>query len=164
MKEQWIQQMQQKLAGYRQPAPEVSWDEIEKALANNRQKAKAKMVQIWTRRIAAAVVVLVAVTTGYMAMDRHEKPSPQQKKEKIGTKEYDVSHCGPYPVNPSRSCCLSATNHSWCRRQFCSQSLSLRRKYRTRKRRLLFCRRKNPPFSRRKNLQSLRGKILLPKL
>ena len=100
MKEQWIQQMQQKLAGYRQPAPEVSWDEIEKALANNRQKAKAKMVQIWTRRIAAAVVVLVAVTTGYMAMDRHEKPSPQQKKEKIGTKESDVSHCGPYPVNP----------------------------------------------------------------
>ena len=60
MKEQWIQQMQQKLAGYRQPAPEVSWDEIEKALANNRQKAKARMVQMWTRRIAAAVVVLVA--------------------------------------------------------------------------------------------------------
>lgn len=106
MKEQWIQQMQQKLAGYRQPAPEVSWDEIEKALANNRQKAKARMVQLWTRRIAAAVVVLVAVTTGYLALNqqeetitannmetevRHEKENPQPKEEKIVAKE-SVSH------------------------------------------------------------------------
>jgi hypothetical protein len=106
MKEQWIQQMQQKLAGYRQPAPEVSWDEIEKALVNNRQKAKARMVQLWTRRIAAAVVVLVAVTTGYLAWNqqeetitannvetevRHEKENPQPKEEKIVAKE-SVSH------------------------------------------------------------------------
>lgn len=106
MKEQWIQQMQQKLAGYRQPAPEVSWDEIEKALANNRQKAKARMVQLWTRRIAAAVVVLVAVTAGYLALNRkeettiannvetevrHEKENPQPKEEKIVAKE-SVSH------------------------------------------------------------------------
>lgn len=106
MKEQWIQQMQQKLAGYRQPAPEVSWDEIEKALANNRQKAKARMVQLWTRRIAAAVVVLVAVTTGYLAWNQQEETitannvetevsnketSPQPKEEKIVAKE-SVSH------------------------------------------------------------------------
>lgn len=106
MKEQWIQQMQQKLAGYRQPAPEVSWDEIEKALANNRQKAKARMVQMWTRRIAAAVVVLVAVTTGYLAWNQQEdtttannvetevsnkETSPQPKEEKIVAKE-SVSH------------------------------------------------------------------------
>ena len=106
MKEQWIQQMQQKLAGYRQPAPEVSWDEIEKALANNRQKAKARMVQLWTRRIAAAVVVLVAVTTGYLAWNqqedtitanqgetevRYKKENPQPKEEKIVAKE-SVSH------------------------------------------------------------------------
>lgn len=106
MKEQWIQQMQQKLAGYRQPAPEVSWDEIEKALANNRQKAKARIVQMWTRRIAAAVVVLVAVTTGYLAWNQQEdtttannvetevsnkETSPQPKEEKIVAKE-SVSH------------------------------------------------------------------------
>lgn len=106
MKEQWIQQMQQKLAGYRQPAPEVSWDEIEKALANNRQKAKARMVQLWTRRIAAAVVVLVAVTTGYLALNQQEETitannvetevsnketSPQPKEEKIVAKE-SVNH------------------------------------------------------------------------
>ena len=73
MKEQWIQQMQQKLAGY---------------------------------RIAAAVVVLVAVTTGYLALNqqeetitannvetevRHEKENPQPKEEKIVAKE-SVSH------------------------------------------------------------------------
>ena len=53
MKEQWKQQMRQKMADYKEPAPEVSWDEIEKALAANKQKAKT--VAMWPRRIAAAV-------------------------------------------------------------------------------------------------------------
>ena len=101
MKEQWIIEMQQKMAGYRQPVPEVSWDKIEKALAKNRQKAK--MVQIWTRRIAAAVVVLVVVIAGYLALNRLEdtvttnkveavvsrgKVNLQQKEEKTVEKEF----------------------------------------------------------------------------
>ena len=72
MKEQWRQQMQQKLADYQQPAPEVSWDALDKALANNRRKAKT--IPMWTRRIAAAVVALVAVTGGYLAFHHDEAP------------------------------------------------------------------------------------------
>jgi hypothetical protein len=41
MKEQWRQHMQQKMADYRQPAPEVSWEKIDKALTSNKPKAKA---------------------------------------------------------------------------------------------------------------------------
>ena len=41
MKEQWRQQMQQKMADYQQPAPEVSWEMLDKALAANKPKAKA---------------------------------------------------------------------------------------------------------------------------
>ena len=77
MKEQWIIEMQQKLADYRQPAPEVSWDLIEEALAKNRQRAKAKMVQMWTKRIAAAVLALVVATMGYRALNKQEATIPQ---------------------------------------------------------------------------------------
>lgn len=72
MKEQWKQQMQQKMADYKRPAPEVSWDALDKALASNRHKAKT--VQMWTRRIAAAVVALVIVTGGYLAFHHEEAP------------------------------------------------------------------------------------------
>ena len=98
MKEQWRQEMQQKMAGYKRPAPEVSWDELSKALAGNRRKAKE--AQMWTRRIAAAVVAIVAVTAGYLAFDqqedsiinnnkveavvKHEKTEPQQLQQKTG--------------------------------------------------------------------------------
>ena len=76
MKEQWRQQMQQKLADYKRPAPEVSWEELDKALAHNRHVSenKAKKVPMWTRRIAAAVVALVAVTGGYLAFHHAEAP------------------------------------------------------------------------------------------
>ena len=36
MKEEWKKQMQQKMADYRQPAPEVSWNEIDKLLPSHR--------------------------------------------------------------------------------------------------------------------------------
>ena len=77
MKEQWIIEMQQKLAGYRQPAPEVSWDVIEEALTKNRHRVKAKKVQMWTCRIAAAVLVLVVATMGYRALNKQEATIPQ---------------------------------------------------------------------------------------
>lgn len=74
MKEQWRQQMQEKLADYRKSAPEVSWEKIDKALTSNKPKAKA--VLMWMRRIAAAVAVLVVATAGYLALDRnHEELS-----------------------------------------------------------------------------------------
>ena len=62
MKEQWRQQMQQKMADYQQPAPEVSWDQLDKALAAN--KSKAKVMPMWTRWLAAAVMVgAIAIPT-----------------------------------------------------------------------------------------------------
>ena len=64
MKEQTKKEIQQKLADYRQPAPEVSWAELEKALAANR---KAKAVVMWPKRLAAAAVVLLMVGFGWWA-------------------------------------------------------------------------------------------------
>jgi len=71
MKEQWKQQMRQKMADYKEPAPEVSWDEIDKALAANKQQVKT--VAMWPRRIAAAVVVLVTAGAGYYLLNREQQ-------------------------------------------------------------------------------------------
>ena len=72
MKEQWRQQMQQKMADYKRPAPEVSWDALDNALAQS--KPQAKILPMWMRRVAAAVAVLVLVTAGYLAL-HHEEPA-----------------------------------------------------------------------------------------
>ena len=72
MKEQWRQQMQQKMADYQQPAPEVSWDLLDKALAAN--KPKAKVVPMWMHRLAAAVVVgIVVVSAGYLVLRQQDE-------------------------------------------------------------------------------------------
>ena len=81
MKEQWRQQMQQKMAGYRQPAPEVSWEEIDKALSANRRQAR--VVPLWTRRVAAAVLVLVAVGLGWRAWEFRQTEEPKPLTENV---------------------------------------------------------------------------------
>ena len=46
MNEQWIQQLRQIMDGYQRPAPEVSWDEIDQALAAGKTH---KTRQLWLR-------------------------------------------------------------------------------------------------------------------
>jgi hypothetical protein len=92
MTEQWKKEMQQKMADYRESDIEVSWAEIEKALAANGKQAK--VVPLWTKRVAAAAVVLLIVGGGYW-MTNHQRTEtgkqteqpqmasvPQQQEEK----------------------------------------------------------------------------------
>ena len=74
MEEQWIERLRQKMADYEEPAPEVSWDEIEKAVAANSQKAKT--ITMWPRRIAAAVVVLMTAGAETLLIEGTVKPGP----------------------------------------------------------------------------------------
>lgn len=67
MKEQWIEELRQKMADYKEPAPEVSWEEIEQAVSG--AKRQARVVPMWLRRIAAAILVLIMVFVGYKALD-----------------------------------------------------------------------------------------------
>ncbi|EFZ37161.1 hypothetical protein HMPREF0663_11219 [Hoylesella oralis ATCC 33269] len=73
MKEQWRKEMQQKLAGYRQPAPEVSWAEVEKAVAKSKRSA-TQIPLVW-RRIAAAAMIIFICGSGFILYYRHaDKP------------------------------------------------------------------------------------------
>lgn len=62
MNEQTRKEMKQKLANYRQPAPDVDWGELEKALGPRR---KTNMAALWGKRVAAAAVVLFAIGMGW---------------------------------------------------------------------------------------------------
>lgn len=69
MNEQWIQQMRQKMADYKWPAPEVSWDEIDRALAAGIAR---KTRRLWLRRVAAAAVMLLITGVGYWGLQHTE--------------------------------------------------------------------------------------------
>ena len=62
MKEQWIQEMRQKMADYRRTAPEVSWEEIERAMSANKTR---KTRRLWLQRVAATAAILLIGGVGY---------------------------------------------------------------------------------------------------
>ena len=62
MNEEWIEQMREKMADYQWPAPELSWDELDRALAAGKVR---KTRVLWLRRMAAAAAVLLIAGVGY---------------------------------------------------------------------------------------------------
>lgn len=93
--------MQQKMADYEQPAPKISWEQIELAVAAN--KRKAKIVPLWTRRVAAAAVVLLLAGAGYRALftnksdatENTPQMASQTPSQKTNSPQKDVSSQTP---------------------------------------------------------------------
>lgn len=75
MNEQWMEELRKKMAGYQYPAPEVSWDELDGALAAG---VARKARQHWLRRLAAAAVVLLIAGMGFWIIlhDESEQMRP----------------------------------------------------------------------------------------
>ena len=78
MNEQWIKQMQQKMADYKQPAPEVSWEAIDKAMVANKPH-KVMPFNYWMRGIAAAVVLLLITGISIRLLNRPEDTPVRQQ-------------------------------------------------------------------------------------
>lgn len=74
MNELWIKQIQQKMADYQEPAPEVLWDEVEKAVL---RKQSSPTRRLWLRS-AAAVLLLIATVVGYKALEK-DAPIPEKQ-------------------------------------------------------------------------------------
>lgn len=62
MNEEWIKEMQQKMAGYEHPAPELPWDKVDRVLSANKSRSAR---QLWLKRLAAAAVLLLIAGVGY---------------------------------------------------------------------------------------------------
>ena len=69
MEEEWMLQMREKMADYKWPAPELSWNELDQALAAG---TTHKTHLLWLRRMAAAAVVLLIAGVGYWGLLRHK--------------------------------------------------------------------------------------------
>lgn len=78
MNEQWNKDIRQKLENVRMPAPEVSWADIEKAVAGKRKQNRTRVMALWTVRAAAAAVVVA--TAGITIEHYHSN----NNKEPIG--------------------------------------------------------------------------------
>ena len=70
MNEQWRQQLREKMADYQRPAPEISWDEIDKVL-DARKAHKTRL--LWWWRMAAAAVLLLIAGAGYWGLHHDEE-------------------------------------------------------------------------------------------
>lgn len=76
MEEEWMLQMREKMADYKWPAPELSWDELDQALSAGETH---KTHPLWMRRMVAAAVILLIAGVGYWGLLRH-KTEPIVKK------------------------------------------------------------------------------------
>lgn len=89
MNEQWINDLRQKMTDYEWPAPEVSWDEIDQAVAANRAH-KARL--LWLRRMAAVAVVLLIVGVGYWSLMHNETEPMQPTTASVSNQPQDKNH------------------------------------------------------------------------
>ena len=89
MNEQWINDLRQKMTDYEWPVPEVSWDEIDQAVAANKAH-KAQL--LWLRRMAAAAVVLLIAGVGYWSLMRNDAEPIQQTTASVSNQPQDKNH------------------------------------------------------------------------
>lgn len=83
MSDNWRKHFQDKTDSYKQPVPDISWSEIDKALeerrkayaAENRGQSKRNMSAIWAKRIAAAAAfLLICVSTFHFVFNDNAEP------------------------------------------------------------------------------------------
>lgn len=77
MKEQWIEDLRQRLADYEQPAPTLDWDIIEQTVAAQRKPRRTRLTTLWPRLAAAAAVAALLVGTATLYLSDHTKEVAQ---------------------------------------------------------------------------------------
>ena len=86
--EQWTQELQQKMTGYRRPAPDVSWDELDHALAVGKSR---KMRRFRLQRIAAAAVILLIAGVGYWGFLHDDAVQTLPTTASVGNQPIDAT-------------------------------------------------------------------------
>lgn len=95
MNEQWRQQLKDKMEGYQRPAPEVSWEKIDKVLDARKPR------QLWLWRIAAAVAVVLAIAGAGYWMTRQEPTEQPPLTAKTTSPQEPMEPMGPVsPMSP----------------------------------------------------------------
>lgn len=96
MNEQWIQQLRQIMDGYQRPAPEVSWDEIDKVLSHHKADRTRRL---WLHSMAAAALLLLIAGVGYWSFMDHPTEPMLQTTASVEEPSRDV--LDEQPVKPA---------------------------------------------------------------
>ena len=97
MNDQWIDQMREKMADFKWPAPEVSWDEIDQILTASKTR-KARL--LWLRRMAAAAIFLLIAGVGYWSFLQNETEQMSLHTASIGNQPQPVDNHGDIFSDP----------------------------------------------------------------
>lgn len=95
MKEQWKQDIRQRLADLEQPAPELQWDEIFRAVDAQKAARRHKTVVLWQRiAVAASVAAILAGGAVYLSHNSQDGTVPgkgeaKQIAARQGKKSFD---------------------------------------------------------------------------
>ena len=89
MEEEWMLQMREKMADYKWPAPELSWDELDLALAAG---TTHKIHQLWMRRMVAAAVILLIAGVGYWRFMRDDAEPARPTTASVSSQPKDMDH------------------------------------------------------------------------
>ena len=91
MKEQWRKKLQDKMADYQQPAPLLSWDELEQVVAA--QQRPAKKVVFYRQRwiaVAAVGILCVGVAVSLLWNPAHLNTQQSSIQTSVGTEKQGV--------------------------------------------------------------------------
>lgn len=83
MNEKWTQDLRQRLAQHEQPAPEMDWNTIFRAVDEQRMARRRKTVVLW-RAMAAAAVLAGVLAGGAVYLSRTNDPSTEMAQARDG--------------------------------------------------------------------------------
>lgn len=78
MNDKWLNELRDRMADYRESAPENLWDDIARELERDAAPIapRRNVVALWIRRSAVAAMLVLALTLGYDRLSRTDMPDP----------------------------------------------------------------------------------------
>lgn len=78
MNDIWLNELRDRMADYRESAPENLWDDIARELERDAAPIapRRNVVALWIRRSAVAAMLVLALTLGYDRLSRTDTPDP----------------------------------------------------------------------------------------
>ena len=89
MKDNWLKDLQGKLADYEREAPDMLWENIEKQLQSPRHKRNAH-VWTWKKYVAAAILLLLICSSYFLISQTDIDMSVDNHLANIGTSNIDI--------------------------------------------------------------------------